>query len=321
MLGEAAGLQIDYTFPLQNAMSRADMTRQLLQIDNVEARRDSVHKKRDFYCNDANNFKLWRRNIAVGMMQAKYDAMADPNGPLAYEERLTALKERQQADVEAAYGRMLAIHQGLKTVYNIDLGNLPSVDPLSLEKCVNWLRKVDNALAQISRLDQQYVLRISLKNSVDNFGGALAPGGSGSWKIHLSTARFDGQRLLRIRGVALYAVDNTGDSFYDVDVTVPGDDAKFVYGTPEPPAPCRKAVPDSSLNQAQTNISKCWFRGVGSRQKIRPPEITGGDALYNCTPIGTWTVNLVGDSTIEAATRNGLQDLQLDIHLATQKAG
>lgn len=168
-------------------------------------------------------------------------------------------------------------------------------------------RSVDNKLAQLARLDQQYVCRVSLK-AVVNFGTALAEGGSGSWSVPLSKARFGGQRLLRIRGVALYAVDNAGDSFYDVDVTLPTDDAQFVYDSGSP------------VNKSQKGISECWFRGVGSRQSIRPAEITGGDALYNCTPIGTWMVQLAGDSTIQAAKRNGLQDLQLDIYLAAQKS-
>lgn len=124
---EGTALQFDYTFPLQNFISGSGVERQLAESDsNVEsARKTNFETKQQFYQMDADNFKLWRRNIAVGMMQAKYDAMVDPKGALNYADRLSALEKRQQADVEAAYGRMLAIKDGLKMVYNIDVPYFP----------------------------------------------------------------------------------------------------------------------------------------------------------------------------------------------------
>jgi hypothetical protein len=316
LLCGAAVMNVMKTFPLNQALSRAQARKQTLQSDNDDARKLSVQRKQAYYDQDKKVFKVERRAVAVGIMQLKYWAMADPSGVLSYAERLRALKGRQQADLAAAYARMLAISKGLQTVYNFSsVGPCPPASPVNLDLFVNWLRAVDNAIVESARLDQQYVCRISVSAVLGDvaFKAGLA---SGLWQFPLpSTPRFDGQCLCRVRGVAVFAIDRNGQAFYDANVTAPAS-GEYIYSS------------TNSLTIEQgnkQNISPCFLRGIGSRQNVRPPEITGQSALWNCSPLSgvrgagnpNWTVQLIGNS-VKDANANGLTDLQLDIYLASQ---
>jgi hypothetical protein len=301
-IGGSASDQVSETFPVQQAQRKIEERQYQLAMANAGAKLDSAHKKAAYYEKDG-DFKRARREVAYGISQAKFVAMSTPDGPLDYAGQLVNLESRQKSDVFSAYSRLLAIDLGLKTIYGITVKDFPPNTRFSLQSSVTWLRSANDAISKSALSDLAYVIRISLLAELgDNFLKQIEQG----WRFTLTTARFPKQCLIRLRGLAVYAEDAKGEAFYDVDVTLPQESARVSY-----------PGGDARDHLDQYSPPPCWFRGAGSRRLAHRPEINASQALFNCSPIGTWTINLVGES-IKAGKANALRDLQLDLYVVAQ---
>lgn len=304
-LATAAMLQVETTFPLQEAQQKADERRFRTDVANNLARRETVDAKANYYTQDT-GFKLARREAAVSIMQAKYHAMSAEGGALDYSTQLRNLEERQTLDITQAYRRLLAIDQGLKSIFGTAIPGFPSAKPLVLQDAIQWLRKAHNWLTSLSMTDQAFPLRVSLRAELgDTFGSGIEQG----WTLMLPLERFRGQCLVRLRGIAAYAVfeNNIRDEFYNLDVRLPADQATII-------------LPSPSFTQSidQKAVPVCWLRGVSSRALFNQPEIHGAQSLQNCSPIGAWKIKL--DDASASKAKGKLRDLQLDFYVVAQPA-
>jgi hypothetical protein len=85
----------------------------------------------------------------------------DPNGPYNYEERRASILKRFVADFQAAQARLVAIREGMKSIYGYDLP--VADDPDIYNKTLMDVRGALEWLARFSALEQNYVLPISVK--------------------------------------------------------------------------------------------------------------------------------------------------------------
>lgn len=281
--------QFEKTFPVQQAQHHIEERQYRLQMEDLGLRQDSVEKKATYYRKDA-DFKSRRREVALGIMASKYDAMSTTGGALDYDSQLKELAALQRTDVSEAYSRLLAIQRGIKVIYGFDVDHFPEPWPFSLQKAVTWLRAAHAALSYYALWDQPYVQRISLRSEL---GDAAFDTGIGSgWKLMLPQKLFAGLSI-RLRGIAAYAVDS-GGGFYDLEFQLPG------ITTPMP--------------ADQRSVPPCWVRGVRSRAIAYQPEIHAPTAVYNLSPIGTWEIKL-GDRSVAEAKSRTLRDVELDLYL------
>jgi hypothetical protein len=300
-LAGAAVDQVQKTFPAQQAQRYIEERQYRLQMANADARIDSAQTKSDYYTKDS-AFKRLRREIAVTFMQAKYSAISK-GGALDYVSRLANLEDRQQSDVSQAFARMVAIDLGIKRVYGTSVAGFPSQETFSLQGAITWLRKASDLVNRFALTDQSYVMRISL---LEELKTDLLNGIDQGWSFILPKIRFNKQCLIRLRGIAVYVVDEKGESFYGLDVTAPTDTATVWY----PGA-------TSGTQLDQTAVPVCCVRGAGSRSIPKPPEVLGTPSLHNISPLGKWNIQMLGQS-VQVARSMKLRDIQLDLYIAAQ---
>lgn len=292
----------DYNLTIQKEEVRISQLQHETQVAAAETR-TKLRAKNHYYEKDA-EFRRRRTEVAKNIYRAKFEEMVKKSGALNYNERMKPLYEFGRADLNEAYARMLAIATGIRIIYGLSEKPIPSADPLDLFDCVAWLRSVRNTLSRMCRSDQNYVLRLSVKSLVGgdkNFINEMAKGRL----ITVPASAFNGQCFIRVRGLAAYARDLNGSCFYRMKLILPKNATTFHYKNPDP------------QNVPQENISTCWFGGIGARSILRDSEVTGVQTLYNCSPIGDWFIQLDSDSAA-FASREGLNDIELDIHLAVQ---
>jgi len=306
----AAIAQVDATFPIQQGQLAVDERRfSLQQTNNADVRLSSAQLKAKFYDHDR-NYKRARRDVTVGIMQAKYDAFSDAGGPLDYQSQLAELQQRQDIDVSEGYARLLAIRDGLEAIYDLSVPGFPIASPFSLESAISWVRRAGNELARLKLSEETFVVRLSLSRELgQSFKNDIDSG----WTIALPADRFSGLCLIRLRGVAAHSYDNNGESFYELVVQAPSHDtAMVVYAGKQP----QKLDPSSPQKYLETPAN-CRIGGVGPRSVFIQPDICGSEVLYNWSPIGIWKIQLTPGSAA-LARANQLRDLHLDLYLVVQ---
>jgi hypothetical protein len=194
---------------------------------------------------------------------------------------------------------------------------------------VAWVRQAKNRVAQFAQMDQSYVLAVSLK---DLAKGQWGPN-RGEWTFDVPEELFKGQAHVRLQGLGL-AVVNAPEALPIQAKSKSGQKADADPGAPKPlgfwsasvslPAMATvRNLSGATSELDQKALPSCYFGMVGDREASRDPEIGGGNAIRNVSPIGKgWKVVLSPKSTDGALTAD-LQDVQLYLHVAvrTLKAG
>ena len=116
----------------------------------------------------ANSGFMRRRTIVSRTFEdLKFIAATTPDGALNYSKRVSALKSRFQQDFNNAYARLVKVAEGLRDVYDFDLAGNPlpvnTTDLSFFDDCLLWSRKVMDWLVRVGRIEQNYVLPISLR--------------------------------------------------------------------------------------------------------------------------------------------------------------
>ena len=125
---------------------------------------------------------------------------------------------------------------------------------------------------------------------------------TGEAAIPIGESTFSGQRHLRCRAISLYTAGVEG--FCSASIRVPPN-SFYVH------ADNTRHDVDQSLIPIQ-RLSR-----VTDIEAVRPSDRIGLNALYNCSPLGTWMVSLA-DETSSGANRDRLEDVFLEIILAQQ---
>ena len=248
-------------------------------------------------------FRRERADIARTAAYQKIRAMADPGGALNYLEQIHAIEERFAADLAEVSARLQAVERGMAIVFDYR-EKLPAVGtPHYLDNLVLWVRRAVSFLVRFSRIDQNYVLPISLRVAT---GEGWKPGRRlGRWRFTVGPDAFRDQYHVRLRGLSASVVGGTKDGYWRVTVA------------PPPVGLMKRLSGDIRINQSSLPI--CRLGRVGRVFGMYEPEITGINALHNASPIGEWDVAMGGSGS--GTDLEDVEDVTLELHLAVRSRG
>lgn len=253
-----------------------------------------------------------------------------PGGLLNYAERIAPAELRFNTDFREAIACLTAAGRGLQEVYGYTVP-LPKEGTAGyFDEALIWARKAQNRMAQLSRLDQHYVLAVSLKDLTK--GGWEAGRSAAEWSFDLPDDVFKGQSNVRLRGIGIAVVGaKQGAASLVTPAAAPKKGSKAAAPPPEPPKPqgywaARVSVPQTATIKSPAGTNReldqkalpVCFLGRVSDADTSEPEITGNNILHNASPIGKqWKIALSPKSTGGTAT-DTLEDVQLYLQVAVR---
>lgn len=243
-------------------------------------------------------------------------AMAKIDWLLNFQEQFEAIRPRYHQAVIDAYERLHAIQEGILKIYGhvAPGGSLPdrpgptapggsSPDRQTENKCVDllvaWTRSTATWLAALTRRSHNYVLPVSVKTLA---GAAAWDAGVSerTWSFPLPATRFDHEYYIRLRGVAGWVQGGEDQKLWTLNVQLPDWTTGIYEG-------------DETYNYNQ-GVVHCKVSNVTERKNRFSAEIVGSSSLFNCSPIGIWTLSIQ-----DAFGRPGADvpnDIHLDLYLA-----
>lgn len=249
---------------------------------------------------DKNNvaFRTERTTILRNLLDIKLKAALEPAGPLNYRPRLRASRKRFKQDFRNAMKRLMKVRVGIEVLYGYKV-DLPSTSGTRAyyDDCLLWARDAIDFLIRRSRQEQMAIVPLSLRKLI---GDAKWQQGliGGHWVLEAQKEVFGSKKGLRLRGLAAVVTTSDPRSIWQIGIQPPRE-ARFDGTQFGPPPP----------------LPRYYIGRVANRDAIRDPDIVGGAALYNASPVGTWTIT--AESVLPVGTRfDTLSDIQLDLHLA-----
>jgi hypothetical protein len=251
-----------------------------------------------------------RAQIARDATWEKAAQLQLPHGLFNYQEQTAALQRDFSADLRHAVACLHAAARGLKEIYDFPTPLPNEGTPGYFTAVLAWVSAAQNRLAQLSRLEQNYTLALSLKDLTKaNWEAGLA---SSAWTFDLPAETFPAQSCVRLRGLALAVVGADADPAPKSREQAPVKAQGFWSARLSLPA---KAGTPKELDQK--HLPACHLGRVADRN-TREPEIAGVQALHNASPIGQqWKLNLSPKSTAGTPTA-ALQDVEIYLHLAVR---
>jgi len=243
------------------------------------------------------------------LQDIKLKAATDVEGSLNYSKRLVSLRERFNQDFISAYSRLRAAKKGFEIVFNRkddETGELPSnfSDPNIFDKCLLWARKNVEYLIKIGGIQQGAIIPFSLKKELKQSFESTK--NSGFLKLSLNSSHFKNMGLIRLRGVSCFIFTKNGDTnqfnknnLWQLQV-IPPRSADFIYQD------------GTTKRHSQNSIKPIYIGRVSSRSSQLPSEVVGVKALLNSSPIGDWTVEVLGN--LNNISFEEIEDIQIDIH-------
>jgi len=254
------------------------------------------------------DFQFKRTNVARKYQFLKLASNLDEDGVLNYNKRLEPLKGRFEDDLRNAYGRLLVCEEGLRIIFGY-VSPLP--DPLTARKvtffddCLSWVRKAVNFFNRFTRIDQTYVLPISLRNLIQkqtnttyNLSDENANDSAGAWdraiqsgiiSVKIDDSLFPNQYHVRVKGVNAF-LDLQPRRRHDEEVNKVN--GYIIADIDAPPRGYYMHADGNSLPADQTRIPRLRMGRLGTRNFIRTPEMGGTSIFYNISPFGNWTISL-----------------------------
>ena len=250
---------------------------------------------------DAQNVSFQKRRTLVAreMQDIKMKLALSNDGLLNSGKRLTSLRARFLADFRDAFARLRAAQSGLKRVFGFDL---PLPDPNSsdspLDECLLWTRHAVQAVISFSQRDQSVVLPISIRALVGETSWEQGRT-NGTWKVNLSDVFPDDMRHLRLRGVSVTTSDKHQDQLWHVKIFPPHTGTLRLLDGSEVAVDQKESRP--------VRIGRCT-----GRNNARAPDIAGLSTLHNLTPLGEWSIEVVGNSS--GSSKCDLENIEVYIH-------
>jgi hypothetical protein len=265
-------------------------------------RKQSMSELADWNQKDI-SFKRERKEAALAIAIKRANQTTTPNGVLNYSDKIDEIEKRFLLDYREAVARLNAVSVGLKQLYGYSDPQLGDVRTnMTFDETALWTRKAINWLVRFSRLEQNYVLPISVKRFTSSWPDGLR---KREWSFVLTEDAFPNQRNIRLRGVGAAVVGKDVDGLWRVVITPPKESFTRHHASGE------------VEKIDQSGLPNCVLGRVTSRYGYREAEITGINALYNASPFGQWLVSISGES-IEGITTDKISDLQIDLHLAVR---
>jgi hypothetical protein len=265
-------------------------------------RRESFDRLADWSNKDI-DFRKERTQIARDIVEQKVYQTTLQDGVLNYLEKAQPIEARFQLDFREALARLVAVRQGMKELYGYSADFPVEGSTAYFDAVVLWIREAINWLVRFSRLEQNYVLPISLKNLKKK---RLAERKDGdNWTFTISEDLFPNQRHVRLRGLGAAVVrDDGAKGLWQMEITLPKDSStRHLSGT--------------AVKIDQARVPQCYLGRVVDRSSYRDAEITGINALHNASPFGSWKLAMSHQSTLGTKS-SSLDDVQIDLHLAVR---
>ena len=243
-----------------------------------------------------------------------------PGGLLNYSERIAPVERRFSLGFRDALARLTVAQRGLKELYEYTTPLPPEGTPGYLDEVTLWVQSAQNRIAQLSRLDQSYVLALSLKDlsqSQWDAGRATA-----RWTFDVPEELFPGQAQVRLQGIGLAVVaapepaDPQKAKGSKGDVIAKAEGFWSAHLTPPATATVRH-LSGTASEVDQKALPSCYLGRVAVRDS-RDPEIASITALHNASPIGKqWKLTLSPKSTGGTPSAS-LQDVEIYLHIAVR---
>lgn len=290
-------------------------TAQLAVVSSRIAANSSFMKRLNFAKLDAGTdgkpgFRELRQRAAYAKIVAMAEEFTNPASPFNYSDRLNEIEQRAAQDFAEAYSRMVVARRGISLIYGIDTDPLPVLPNSTntsnghdfLNALILWARKVGSSIQALALNDQTFVLRVSLRSLVGN--AAFVQGKSNGWSFELSASLLPEARYLRLRAISasLDLAALNPNIFISLKGTLP-QSTQYVYG------PNRV-----SSNQPQ-NVSPILLSRVTQMSVTAPPDLSGGLAILNASPLGKWQMNIADSPSVNI---NEINDITINLHLALQ---
>jgi hypothetical protein len=211
---------------------------------------------------------------------------------------------------------------GLTDIYGISLGDQPSIASLvtrsrdsppsndvantPLDEYVIFTR---NAIASVLRLidsDQQFSLFRSIRSSVgeESWGKGKA---TRKWTFTISESDFSGLHSVRVRSILAFAQWAKEPGIAALELKVPRQ-SNFRGGA------------DELRSVDQSRVPTAVIGNVSFRESVRQSDLGGSQVLFNCAPMGEWTVEVVDVQPSRTHSIEGIEDIQVQIQVVAQFA-
>jgi hypothetical protein len=273
-------------------------------IAGLEAVQNGVQKQAEWAGKNAGYLRQ-RADAARQTLRMKI-ALAATTALLDFEKQMDSARNMYLEGVWDAYVRLQAVNTGISRYYNYASPNkdpLPEFtdDPASFDAILAWTRRVARWLAAFTRRSNNYVYTISVKQRT---GDAWQRGANeASWKFDLPSTAFDAkERHVRIRGVTAWAENDKG-KVWQVILKPPANTQVYYESGAKSPI-------------FEQDAPSCRVSKVVSRGKVVIPEVSGLTALYNASPIGTWTIDARLATSPQEIPRTLPDDIELDLYLS-----
>lgn len=240
-------------------------------------------------------------------------------GVLNYHERIQLLERDFSTDFREGVACLTAARRGLSELYDYAPAFPQEGMPGYFDSVVAWVRSASTRMAQFSRLEQNYVLAVSLKELTKSQWDAGRT--SGQWTFDLPEEMFAGQVQVRLRGLGVSVVGQnpeTQEQAKQKAAPPEGTEGFWTARVSLPATGTMRNASGASRELDQKSLPVCFLGCVTARDAARGAEIAGARALHNASPIGKqWKLTLSHKSTSGSATET-LQDVELFLHLAVR---
>lgn len=297
---EAAQAQVEYSTDLQEAVHSKEEIDIAGNLAASGSRLEGLEAKSNWELVNA-NFRRRRTIVARKYQDIKAASSVERGGALNYAERLVPLQNLFQQDFRDALARLKIVQQGFKDIYGYDVPLPPNETDIDyFDQCLLWARKATSWLIRFSQTEQSLILPVSLRSTI---GEAIWNSGvsQGTWKIDISEDLFVNLKHVRLRGLSAFVLGSEAEKkLWQLNVSVPSTaQANHISGD------------RVSLNQL--GIPPCRLARVTSRNARREPDVFGMSALFNVSPIGEWSVQVI-NSVPSSTDFSNINDIHLDLH-------
>lgn len=289
-------------------------------VDSATRRTEGLQAKADWDRSDI-EFRRGRTKVARDIADLKMKAYTEPRGALNYDERMKPLKARFTRDFRDALARLRAASEGLSSLYGYDrslpssimntLGGTSSSEYQLIDDSENWTRDAISWLLRFTQLDQNYILPISIRRTINNDTQWKAGLAQGSWRIRLPEELFPDQRHIRLRGIGATVEVDSGEADELWQVVV------------KPPATAvSRHLSGQNRTLQQNQVPPIRLARVTARNSNRDTDVVGVVSLHNVSPLGfgpqpEWTISMA-QTSLQGVQLKKVKDLVLDLHLAVR---
>jgi hypothetical protein len=255
-------------------------------------------------------FQKTRDDIKRSIADKKAAAAAQEHGVLNFIEQMVPIGQRFKRDFQDVMDRVPVISNGLNLLFGYpdEVSGAPMPDPAAdgfFDDYLLWVRNAIAWLIQFSRLDETYVMPVSIRALL---GDQVFEAGkqTGEWSCEIEEAMFPNQRHIRLRGISVYSIENGNGGTWQTTIS------------PPPQSFCRH-LSGKIVTLDQTMVPVCRIGRVYKRDTTRQVDVAGTKSFRNISPLGNWRIAF-GVKSLEGVKASGLEDVQMDLFVSCREA-